>query len=114
MVNGNEKSPRVLIAATGQCWMGTARLAMTLKELGCRLELMALNGHPARVTGAFERTYRYDPLRPMASLRRAVRESQAEFVIPADELALMHVGEMRGVGEGGLRRWWSARLAGRR
>ncbi len=68
---------------------------MALRELGCRLELMALRGHPARVTGVFERIYQYDPLRPMASLRGAIVGGEPEFVIPADELALMHVGEMR-------------------
>ncbi len=67
---------------------------MVLKGLGCRVELMSLGTHPGRVTGVLDAVYEYDPLRPIASLRRAIEESKPETVIPADELALMHLGEL--------------------
>ena len=79
--------------ATGQ-WVSTARLGMALKTLGCRVEFLGLRGHPANFTRAFEKTYVYHPLWPMAGVRRALREAKPDVVIPADELAVLHLAEI--------------------
>jgi hypothetical protein len=88
---------RILLLATGR-WVSTARLALTLKSFGCRLELVALKGHPARLSGLFERIGVYHPLSPLESVRAALRGAFAsegcDAVIPVDELALMHLKEL--------------------
>jgi hypothetical protein len=92
-VDDSGKVPCVLIVATGR-WVSTARLGMALAGLGCRVELVGTRNHPAHSTGAFSSSYRYDPLRPLESLRRALREANPDGIIPADELALMHLDEL--------------------
>ena len=67
---------------------------MALSGLGCRVELMSLRGHPARSTDVFAAVYRYDPLRPLVSLRRALESARPDAVIPADELAVLHLDEL--------------------
>jgi hypothetical protein len=81
------------MAATGR-WISTARIGMALGTLGCEVELMAPRRNPARSVGGFGAMYGYDPLRPLASVRQALEGAQADAVIPADELALQHVGEL--------------------
>jgi hypothetical protein len=81
------------MVATGR-WISTARIGMALTGLGCEVELMALGRHPARSVGVFRALYPYDPLRPLESVRRALEGAKADAVIPADELALLHLGEL--------------------
>jgi len=85
--------PRVLLLATER-WLTTARLALALKSAGCDVQLMALRGHPAMLTGAVSARYSYRPLNPIASVAAAIEQSRPDTVVPVDELAVMHLIEL--------------------
>lgn len=89
---------RVLLLATGR-WMSTARLALALKSLGCEVGIMAQRRHPAVATGIVASRYAYKSLRPVQSVLEAVRGFRPDAVIPADELAVLHVEELRAAAE---------------
>jgi len=90
----------LLLAST--CWVSTARLAMAMASFGCEVEIMAQRTHPAVLAGVIARSYRYDILRPVESILKAIRASQPDIVIPVDELTVMHVEELRIAAESSL------------
>jgi biotin carboxylase len=85
---------KVLLLASAR-WVSTARLSLALTSFGCEVELMAQRNHPALQAGVVARSYRYDVLRPVESILRAIRASQPDIVIPVDELTVLHVEELR-------------------
>jgi hypothetical protein len=87
------KPARVLLLATER-WLTTARLSLALHGAGCEVELMALSGHPAMLTGAVSARYPYRPLNPIASLSSAIAQSSPDAVVPVDESAVMHLIEL--------------------
>jgi len=89
--------PVVLLLAARR-WISTARLAMALAELGCRVEMMAPAGHPAVVGSGVHALHRYDPLHPVRSLRRALVKAKPVTVIAADELMVHALEEL----------WWTS------
>ena len=91
--NATPSPKRVLIVATTH-WISTARLAMSLAGLGCRVDLMAPAGHPALSTEAIDRHHSYLPLLPMSGLRRALRNSCPDLILLADELGFLLVEEL--------------------
>jgi hypothetical protein len=56
--------------------------------------LVAPGDHPATPCGAVRRRFRYDPLRPLQSLRRAVRAAEPTALLPADEVVTGQVEEL--------------------
>jgi hypothetical protein len=86
--------PRVLLLATER-WLTTARMAMALRSTGCDVQLMALEGHPAMLTGAVSARYGYQPLKPIASVAAAIEQAKPDTVVPVDELAVMHLIELK-------------------
>ncbi len=84
---------RILIIATTH-WVSTGRLAMALNSMGCRVELMAPDGHPALVTEAIEAHHGYWPMMPLAGLRRALGASRPDLLLLADELSFLLVEEL--------------------
>ena len=91
--SANAEGKRILIIATTH-WMSTARLAMALAELGCRVELMAPSAHPALATDAVSAHHRYWPMFPMSGLRRALGASRPDLLLLADELSFLLVEEL--------------------
>jgi hypothetical protein len=67
---------------------------MALHAAGCEVQLMALGGHPAMLTGAISERFAYHPLNPIASLASAIARSKPDTVVPVDELAVMHLIEL--------------------
>ena len=59
-----DEPKRILIVATTH-WVSTSRLAMSLTEFGCRVELMAPAGHPALGTDAVNAHHTYRPMFPL-------------------------------------------------
>ena len=84
---------RILIVATAH-WVSTARLAMALHSMGCRVELMSPKGHPALATDAIAAHHSYWPTLPLAGLRRALGASRPELLLLADELSSLLVEEL--------------------
>lgn len=84
---------RILIVATTH-WVSTGCLAMALSSLGCRVELMAPQEHPALATEAIEAHHRYWPMMPLAGLRRALGASRPDLLLLADELSFLLVEEL--------------------
>jgi hypothetical protein len=73
---------------------------MALAAAGCEVQLMALSGHPAMLTSAVKERFSYRPLNPIASVAAAIEQSQPDTVVPVDELAMMHLIELRRSGKG--------------
>ena len=84
---------RILLFATTH-WMSTARLAAALADFGCRVDLIAPAGHPALLTEAIAKHYKYWPFWPLGGLRRAIRVSQPDLLLLADELSGLLVEEL--------------------
>ena len=89
---------RVLLLATG-VWTSTARLALALDALGCEVMLMAQRMHPAAKLSVVKRRFGYKPLRPVESVLQAIRGAKPDAVIPVDELAVLHLEELRAAAE---------------
>ncbi len=87
------RKPVVLLAAAER-WTSTARLALSLRSLGCDPMLVGPGDHPAVICGAVSRHFRYDPLRPLSSLHQALHSSHAAAVLPADETVTCQLGEL--------------------
>ncbi len=102
-VSESQDRKRILIVATTH-WVSTARLAMALDTMGCRVELMSPKGHPALATDAIAAHHPYWPMLPLAGLRRALGASRPELLLLADELSFLLVEE--------LGRWASATDSG--
>ncbi len=83
------RTPSVLVAASTRS--GAARVAMAFAELGCHVEAICWFRGPLAHTGAVRRVHRYDPLRPLAALRRALARAQADLVVPCDDRAVSHL-----------------------
>jgi Carbamoyl-phosphate synthase L chain, ATP binding domain len=86
---------KISVLLTTTCrWYSTARLAMSLKDAGCVVDICCPDGHPANLTSACDRTFRYRGLAPLDSFRSAMIESQPEIVIPCDDLARSHLHQI--------------------
>lgn len=88
-------SPKILLAATDR-WYPTARLGLSLAKAGCVVEAVCPSGHPLNLTRAVSRMHRYHGLAPLASFSRAIRASNPDLVIPADDLATWHLHDLYG------------------
>jgi hypothetical protein len=86
-------APKVLLAATDR-WYPTARLGMALAKAGCVVEAVCPSGHPLSLTRALRQMHRYNGLSPLTSLSRAIRASNPDLVVPADDLATRHLHEL--------------------
>src|SRR5271163_3007702 len=85
--------PVVLIATTDR-WVPTARLAMALAKADFRVEALCPSGHPLVKTRAVRRFYLYRGLAPLSSFTKAITESKPALVIPGDDLATRHLHEI--------------------
>lgn len=78
------KRPSVLLAAA-KWWPLSARLAMALRRHGCDVSAVCSPAHPLTHVSNIRHIYPYEGLASLASLRRALRESQPDMVIPCDD-----------------------------
>ncbi len=86
-------APKVLLAATDR-WYPTARLGMALAKAGCVVEAVCPSGHPLSLTRTLRQMHRYNGLSPLASFSRAIRASNTDLIVPADDLATWHLHEL--------------------
>lgn len=82
--------PTVLLAMTSR-WFPTVRLAMGLNNAGCTINAVCLPRHPLLTTRVARQTYTYRGLAPLQSIEAAITASKPDLVIPADDLAAMHL-----------------------
>jgi hypothetical protein len=82
--------PKVLVATTFR-WYPTARLAMALANAGCTVEVLCPAGHPVSKTKAARKTYHYNGLAPVRSLRDAIADAAPDLIVPGDDLATLHL-----------------------
>jgi len=72
-------------------WFPTVRLAMSLNNAGCTVDAVCLPHHPLQTTRVARRTYLYRGLAPLRSIESAITSSNPDLIIPADDLAAMHL-----------------------
>jgi hypothetical protein len=87
------QSEGVLIASTSW-WAFPSRLAMQFAAVGLPADAIAPLGHPLRRTKAVRKVHGYDPLRPVAALLAAIRQSRPSLVVPCDDRAVRHLHEL--------------------
>lgn len=97
-------NPVILLVTTDR-WYPTARLAMALRDAGCKVDAVCPPSHPFRLTQAVRTMSDYNGLAPISSVARAIRATNPDLVIPADDLATWHLHELyrreRGTGDHG-------------
>jgi hypothetical protein len=64
---------------------------MGLNSAGCTIDAVCLSGHPLQTTRVARQTYTYRGLAPLGSIEAAITASKPDLVIPADDLAAMHL-----------------------
>ena len=84
---------RVLVL-TAYRWPTTTRMAHALSETGAEVEALCPAGHTLMRANCVARTYRYNPLTPLRSLRRAITKSKPNLIIPTDDLITAHVHKL--------------------
>jgi biotin carboxylase len=83
-------APKVLLATTCR-WFSTARLAMAFRRVGCEVDLVCPPNHPAFSTHALRHRYRYHGVSAQQSFRTAIMKSQADVLVPCDDVAMRHM-----------------------
>jgi hypothetical protein len=93
-MRGGATPTRLLLAAACN-WESTVPLAIALRNAGFAVAIVAPRGHPLyRVPGITGR-WRYRPLMPMASLRRAIEAAAPSIVMPCDEPTMVLLQTLR-------------------
>ncbi|HKW16965.1 MAG TPA: ATP-grasp domain-containing protein [Terriglobales bacterium] len=90
------KAKPIILLATTERWYPTARLGVALAKAGCAVEAVCPPDHPIARTSAVRRIHEYDGLMPLRSLRKAIVDSQPDFVVPGDDLATRQLHELWG------------------
>ena len=86
-------SPSVLLITT-QNWLQIARIAMRFIRYGAPLSVICPEESPLTCTAGVAKQFRFQLLRPLASLQRAIAKSGAEYLLPADDLAVFFLREL--------------------
>ena len=86
-------APGILLTATLR-WPIAARLAIAFASMGCRVEAICPRQHPVTKTHAVRRTYPYSALRPLSSLRSAIKLAAPDFIVPCDDNAASHLHQL--------------------
>lgn len=85
--------PTVLIAATSR-WFPTARLARALANAGFNVDAVCPSRHPLAKVTTIGKLYPYRGLTPHLSFVTAIRASNPDLIIPADDTAVRHLFSM--------------------
>ena len=73
-------------------WACASRLALGFTECGCSVSAVyPAHGHPLAKTSVLSERFTYSALNPVASLRKAIRASRPDMVIPCDDRAVEHL-----------------------
>ncbi len=83
--------PSILLVRT-QSWIQATRLTMLLAAYGCRIAIICSEDTNITQAPHVSARFHFSPANPVRSLRRAIVESGAEYVLPTDDLsvALLH------------------------
>ena len=85
--------PSILILTT-QPWLQVTRLALRLIEYGARLSAICPDGSHLPHAPGIARRFRYRLTNPLGSVRHAVKASGADYLLPADDLAVWFLHEL--------------------
>ncbi|HWZ99317.1 MAG TPA: ATP-grasp domain-containing protein [Candidatus Dormibacteraeota bacterium] len=87
-------APKILLTDTCR-WSIGARLAIALTKAGCHVfAVCPTQRHPLQFTRVVRQLFPYSSIRPLDSLRNAIKEVQPNFVIPCDERGVRHLHEL--------------------
>jgi len=89
------ESPIRLLLAAACSWESTVPLAISLRDAGFGVAIVAPRGHPLHAVPGLTGRWRYRPLLPMASLRRAIEAVVPTVVMPCDEPTMTLLQELR-------------------
>jgi hypothetical protein len=92
-MSGTTAKPIVLIATTDR-WVPTARLAMALAKAGFVVKAICPSNHPLVHTSVVSRFHDYRGLAPLSSFTKAITTAQPAIIIPGDDLATRHLHEI--------------------
>lgn len=67
---------------------------MAFAKADCRVEAVCLSGHPMAKTHAVNRIHHYNWLAPLGSIARAIASARPALIIPADDLAALHLHDL--------------------
>lgn len=79
--------PSVLIVTT-QTWLQATRLAVRLGAHGCRISVLCPQESPLAFLEGIAQQFRFNLLNPLRSLRSAIATSNAEYLLPTDDLSV--------------------------
>jgi hypothetical protein len=85
--------PTVLLTAS-EWWPLAARLAVALDRHGCRVEALCPRHHLLEQVPVIRKTYRYGALDSLGHMRRALKASRPDLVIPCDDGAVAQLHAM--------------------
>lgn len=88
-------SPTRLLLATACRWDSTVPLAMSLRDAGFNVAFIAPRGHPLHAVPGLASRWRYLPLLPMTSLRRAIKAATPAVIMPCDEPTMTLLQQLR-------------------
>jgi hypothetical protein len=74
----------VLVVAA-KWWPLSARLAIALRDHGCRVSVVCPKGHPLTHVSRLDGIFRYSGIRSLAFLRRCLIDTRPDVVIPCDD-----------------------------
>ena len=86
-------SPSVLLLTT-QTWLQVTRIALRFVQHGARLSVICPEESHLTVAPGVAQVFRFRLLRPLQSLRHAIAASGAEYLLPADDLAVLFLHEL--------------------
>jgi hypothetical protein len=88
-------SPTRLLLAAACSWESTVPLAISLRDAGFDVAIVAPRGHPLRAVSGLTSRWRYLPLLPMTSLRRAIKAVSPAVIMPCDEPTMTLLQQLR-------------------
>jgi hypothetical protein len=90
-VKDNTPKPVILLAATNLGLTNTPRLAITCKNAGFSVAVLAGRSHPVRTTKSPDQVFMYSSYNSRGSLRRAIEAAQPQLIIPCDDFIVRHL-----------------------
>jgi hypothetical protein len=88
-------SPTRLLLAAACSWDSTVPLATSLRDAGFDLAIVAPHGHPLHSVPGLTGRWRYRPLLPLMSLRRAIEAAAPTVIMPCDEPTIVLLQRLR-------------------
>lgn len=88
-------APTRLLLAAACNWESTVPLAISLRDAGFDVAIVAPRGHPLQRIPGLSNRLRYRPLMPMRSLRQAIDKVAPTVIMPCDEPTMILLQQMR-------------------